>query len=198
MPGAAGASGAPALEMHEQERDRGRGDAGYARRLPEGGGAVGGELLPRLHRQAVDIVVIEVLRQGGLLVAPAALDLLALALDVARVLGLDLELLRRLRVRDPAAGQVRELGVRHAGAEEQLEQAPRARRPARAAGRPWGRSEVGASRARSRSIVARLSWKRRQRTSSTSPRRRPVSVRRRSALSSRSERRYSAREVNMR
>src|SRR3989344_4992130 len=115
MPAAAGASGAPALEMHEQERDRGRGDAGYARRLPEGGGAGSGELLTRLHRQAVDIVVIEVLRQGGLFVAPAALDLLALALDVARVLGLDLQLLRRLQVRDPAAGQVREFRVRHVG-----------------------------------------------------------------------------------
>jgi adenylylsulfate reductase subunit A len=49
-----------------------------------------------------------------------------------------------------------------------------------------------------RSMASRLASKRRQRSSSTSPRRRPVSVRRRSALSSRSSSRYSARLVNMR
>jgi hypothetical protein len=59
------------------------------------------------------------------------------------------------------------------------------------------RASISAAPFRAR-IASRLRANARQRASSTTPRRRPCSVRRRSALSSRSCSRYSARDVNIR
>ena len=78
-----------------------------------------------------------------------------------------------------------------------LQAAARASRAARHPRRPGRTSTPTVARLR-RDTASRLRSKNSQRSSSTSPSSRPRGVRRRSALSSRSNRRYSARLVNMR
>src|SRR5262249_22603109 len=81
------------LQMHQQQRYGRRRDPRDARSLPDGFGAVAIQLLLYLHRQALDAAVIEIDRQREPLELAPARNFLALALDVALVLDLDLELL---------------------------------------------------------------------------------------------------------
>src|SRR5512134_3980631 len=80
-----------AFEMDQQDRDRCRCDPRDARRLAERLGTVQRKLLPHLHRQSAQAGVIDVLGELQVLVVLIARDLLALALDVALILGLDLD-----------------------------------------------------------------------------------------------------------
>src|SRR5574337_1009703 len=78
--------------MHQQQRDRGRGDAADARGLAERGRLRALELEQHLGGQATHPVVVETVRNGGVLVPALAFDLLALALEVAGVFHLHLNL----------------------------------------------------------------------------------------------------------
>jgi hypothetical protein len=87
-PAAAGAG-----QVHQQQRDRGRGHAGDALRLADRFRAHALELLPHFRGQAVHAGVVERGRdRGGLVMLPAR-DLVALAVEVAGILGADLDLL---------------------------------------------------------------------------------------------------------
>ena len=111
--------------MHQEQGQRGGGHAGYATRLSDGLRTMPGELLPDFRRQAPHFGVVERGRNGGAFPRALPLDLLALALDVAVILRLDLHLFR-----DAALGMGRrddrEAGERvitHLGATQQLERA---------------------------------------------------------------------------
>src|SRR5579872_7368050 len=80
------------LQMHEQKRYRGGREPRNARGLPEGLRPHGAEALARLVGQAAHGAVIEIIRERERIVVRLPLDLLALALEVARILRLDLEL----------------------------------------------------------------------------------------------------------
>jgi hypothetical protein len=90
--------GAAPLEVHQQQRDGRRRDALDARGLAEGFRPVLVELLLHFDREAAHRAVVEVVRQRRVFLLAALGDLLGLAVDVALVLGLDLELLDGLRV----------------------------------------------------------------------------------------------------
>src|SRR5262245_3961232 len=96
----AAASARATLQVHVQARDRGGRDAGDAPGLPERVRAHGRELLSHLVREPAHLRVVEVGRDAQLLVPARAIDLLVLALDVARVLRLDLDLLGHAGVVD--------------------------------------------------------------------------------------------------
>src|SRR5207253_4446381 len=85
------------LQMHQQQRNRRRRDSRNARRLSDGLGPITIELLLHFDRQAGYAAVIEISRQGERFELAPPCHLLALALDVALVLDLNLELLGDLR-----------------------------------------------------------------------------------------------------
>src|SRR5437764_170559 len=68
------------------------------RGLGDGLGTMQSQLLPDFGGEAADGGVIKIQRQRRLFVAPRALDLVLLALDVARVLRLNLDLLGDQRI----------------------------------------------------------------------------------------------------
>src|SRR6185312_6539997 len=89
-PGAS--AGAALLEVDQQNRDcRGR-DARNACRLAHRSRPRLAELLSDLVRQTRDVAKIQILGQARLLVAPLALDLVLLTLDVAGVARANLDL----------------------------------------------------------------------------------------------------------
>src|SRR5215813_10723081 len=84
----------PLVQIDRQQRDRRRGDASDAGRLPQRAWPDTRELLPRLARETGHRGVIDILRQADRLEVLRALDRFELAVDVARVFGLDLGLER--------------------------------------------------------------------------------------------------------
>jgi hypothetical protein len=93
-----------ALEPHQQQRDGGRGDALDAAGLADGLGLVLVEAALHFLGEAAHGGVVEVGGQAGVLGAGLAGDFVLLAVDVALVLGGDLELLDHLRVGLGASG----------------------------------------------------------------------------------------------
>src|SRR6187402_1264538 len=89
-----------ALEVHQQQRDRRWRHATDARSLADGVGKRPLELEEYLSRETPHAVVVEAFGNGGGLVPPLALDLVALALQVAGVLGLHFHLRGDLGVVD--------------------------------------------------------------------------------------------------
>src|SRR6185312_11804080 len=90
--GRRGSSGGVALQVHQQQRDRGGGDAADAGGLAQRGRLAALELEQHIGGQAAHGVVVEAGGNRGLLVAALAGDLLALAFEITRVLGLHLDL----------------------------------------------------------------------------------------------------------
>ena len=166
-----------ALQVHEQQRDRRGRDARHARRLADGFRPVPAELLLHLVRQAAHRCGSRGRRERASSPAPAARDLVVLAIDVARVLGRDLDLLRDVRssTAGPAPGSASaSRSRRRAGAADR-----RARTLARAAARARARivlrddagtDAASTSAARvSRSIARACAQNASQRASSTRP-----------------------------
>ena len=85
--------GGAALQMHQQQRDRRRRDAGNARGLADRFRLVQVELLLHLGRQSAHAAVVEIGRQPRRLHRQMPRDFVVLAIDVAGVLGRDLDLL---------------------------------------------------------------------------------------------------------
>ena len=84
--------------MHQKKRDgRGR-DAGNAACLTDGFGPVPFELLARLHRQPVHLPIIQTSWKRERLLSLAPSHFVALALDIAFILGLNFDLLSDLIV----------------------------------------------------------------------------------------------------
>src|SRR5271155_216962 len=86
--------------MHQQDRHGRRCHARHARRLTSNRPPDSPEPLARFVGQARQLPVIEICRQYSGLVAPRALDLLVLALDVAAVASLRFDIATELR-REP-------------------------------------------------------------------------------------------------
>ena len=78
-------------QMHQQDRYRGRGDAGYPGGLPQRCRANLASFWRTSLESALRTRVVQVLRQRQILVAARLLDLMARALDVAGVAGLHLQ-----------------------------------------------------------------------------------------------------------
>jgi hypothetical protein len=91
--GAVTAAEATALQVHHQQRDRGRRHTRDARGLADRFGAELVELLTHLERQTANLTVVDTIRQAGILVRIIALDLVGLALDITLILDTDLDLL---------------------------------------------------------------------------------------------------------
>src|SRR5690606_16370770 len=85
---------AVAGQVHEQQRDRGRGHPRDALRLAHGFRAYALELLPHFGGQAAHPRIVEGRRDRFAFMALLPRDFLALALEVAGILGADLHLLR--------------------------------------------------------------------------------------------------------
>lgn len=81
--------------MHQQQRNRRRRDALDARGQAQRFRPVLHQLLPHFARQAADVGVVEVIRQPGVFGRAQAIDLVLLAVDVALILGQDVELFDR-------------------------------------------------------------------------------------------------------
>src|SRR6185436_2749440 len=162
------------LHVNQEQRDRRGRHARDARGLADVARPDPRELLAQLVREPGDATVVEIPRQHRAGFALLPLDLDALALDIARVVGVDREaahpLLDAFRVERGKLGRLtdgRQRGdvrVTYAGPAQQI---------------------IGRGYAR-------------QRSSGTNPSSRPTGVRRKSALSSRKLKRNSARLVNMR
>src|SRR5690606_3745607 len=86
----------PLLQMDEEQRDRGRRHAGDPGSLTDVRRPYPLELLTNLVRKPAHGLVVEILRHRRLGLETLPLDLAALALDVARVAGVDLERLLHL------------------------------------------------------------------------------------------------------
>ena len=84
--------GVATLEVYQQQRDRGRGDAADAMGLADRGRPHALEFQQDLGREPAHAVVIERGGNDGVFVATLALDLLALAFEVAGIFGLHLDL----------------------------------------------------------------------------------------------------------
>ena len=122
--------------MDEQERNRGWRDTGQPRRLAQGLGPVLAQALARLNTQGRHLQVIELRRQAQALIVRGAAHLLALAVDIARILGSNLHLLhdgqsqqlsltlhsrlRQSRVGKRAVFKPHQIPIRHAGAAQQI------------------------------------------------------------------------------
>src|SRR6185436_2393669 len=88
----------PALQVHEQERDRGGSDARDPCRLPDRLGLEPIQLLLHLDRQTAHRSVVNVRWETRRLERGPALHVFILALDVALVLSLNFDLLRGDRI----------------------------------------------------------------------------------------------------
>src|SRR5713226_4900950 len=82
-----------AAHMRRQEGQRRRRDPVDSSRLAQGTGPNRFELLPRLHGEAGQPVIVECVRQLQVLVAPIGRDVGGLTVEIDRVLGIDLQLL---------------------------------------------------------------------------------------------------------
>src|ERR1700760_670306 len=80
------------LQMYQQQRHRGRSQSRNTGGLAQGLRTHIAEPLPDFVRQAADLRIVEVPRQLQRLMAQLPIDLLGLALQVSRVLRLDLDL----------------------------------------------------------------------------------------------------------
>src|SRR5437773_1201315 len=81
-----------ALQVDEQQRNRGWSDARNSRGLSDRLRSVLLQFLLHFDRQATDALVIEIARQQHRLVAPSARDFFTLTLDIPLVFGLNLHL----------------------------------------------------------------------------------------------------------
>src|SRR3569623_234999 len=106
------------FEMHQEERNGGRCDAGNARRLADGSRADAGEFLLHFGGKTTYLVVVELLGQTGFLVTTLTRYLFVLTFDVACVLRLNFHLLSHLGVGDARAdaGQHHQRSVAYVGA----------------------------------------------------------------------------------
>src|SRR5690606_21090554 len=123
--GSGHAAAPPALEVDQEQRDRGRGHARDALGLADGLRPHLLELLPQLGREPAHRGVVEAVVDGGVLAAALALDLGALPLEVAGVLRLDLHLLRHRGVghAGPEGRYRDQRGIPQAGPTEQVQAA---------------------------------------------------------------------------
>ena len=108
--------------MDQEQRYRGRRHARNAPGLRERRRARGLQLVAHLVRQSVDRGVVEIARQGGILVAAHAVDLLLLPVDIAGILGLDLHLLGNVGAHAGITADRDDVAVRHFRSLQQVDQ----------------------------------------------------------------------------
>ena len=83
--------------MGDQQRQRGRGHAVDPAGLANGSGPNRFQLLPHFHRKRSHLAVVEAFGQLQPFVAPIGRDVGGLAVEIDRVFGVDLDLLRDRR-----------------------------------------------------------------------------------------------------